>query len=109
MTRYGMNPARRKKTAYQPSRVTAALMSYIPNLEGYFSHRLDVLKLSLESLRSSLEGNADLMVLDNGSCREVREYLAGQLAAGRIDYLIHSRRNLGVIGGFKILFNAVPM
>ncbi len=108
MTRYGMNPARSKSTAYRPSRVTAAVMSYIPNLEGYFSHRLDVLKLSLESLIVSLGGGTDIMVMNNGSCQEVREYLDGQLEAGRIDYLIHSSRNLGVIGGFKILFNAAP-
>jgi glycosyltransferase involved in cell wall biosynthesis len=83
-------------------------MSYIPNLEGYFSHRMDVLKLSLESLIATVGGTTDIMVMNNGSCREVREYLDGQLEAGRIDYLIHSSRNLGVIGGFKILFNAAP-
>ena len=83
-------------------------MSYIPNLEGYFSHRMDVLKLSLESLIATVGGATDIMVMNNGSCREVRDYLDGQLEAGRIDYLIHSTRNLGVIGGFKILFNAAP-
>lgn len=108
MTRLGMNPARNKSTSYAPSRVTAAMMTYIPNLEGYFAHRLDVLKLSLESLIESVDGQTDIMVLNNGSCIEVREYLDHQLKIGKIDYLIHSRRNLGVIGGFKILFNAVP-
>ena len=84
------------------------MMTYIPNLEGYFTHRLDVLKLSLESLIHSLDGQTDIMVMNNGSCAKVREYLDHQLASGRIDYLIHSRRNLGVIGGFKVLFNAIP-
>lgn len=108
MTRYGMNPAREKNTSYKPSRVTAAVMTYIPNLEGYFTHRLDVLKLCLDSLISSAGSQVDIMVLNNGSCQEVRGYLDLQLEQGRIDYLIHSRQNLGVIGGFKILFNAVP-
>jgi glycosyltransferase involved in cell wall biosynthesis len=108
MARYGMNPARNKRISYQPSRVTAALMCYIPNLEGYFSHRLDVLKLSLESLIKTVGATADILIMDNGSCREVRAYLESQLASGRIDYLIHSSRNLGVIGGFKVLFNAAP-
>lgn len=108
MTRYGMNPARDKTTAYQPSRVTAAVMSYIPNLEGYFTHRLDVLKMCLESLIATLDGKADIMVMNNGSCPEVRDYLVQQLDAGRIDALIHSARNLGVIGGFKVLFHAAP-
>jgi len=108
MTRFGMNPARNKNISYSPSRVTAAMMTYIPNLEGYFTHRLDVLKLSLDSLIQSVAGQTDIAVLNNGSCTEVREYLDRQLESGRIGYLIHSRRNLGVIGGFKILFNAVP-
>lgn len=108
MTRLGMNPARNKNITYSPSRVTAAMMTYIPNLEGYFTHRLDVLKLSLSSLIESTSGQTDIVILNNGSCPEVREFLDNQLESGRIDYLIHSRRNLGVIGGFKILFNAVP-
>jgi len=108
MTRFGMNPARNKNISYSPSRVTAAMMTYIPNLEGYFMHRLEVLKLSLDSLIHSVAGQTDIMILNNGSCSQVREYLDRQLESGKINYLIHSRRNLGVIGGFKILFNAAP-
>ena len=108
MTRFGMNPARNKSISYVPSRVTAAMVTYIPNLEGYFAHRMDVLKLSLESLIHSLDGECDIMILNNGSCYEVREYLESQLQNNRIDYLIHSQRNLGVIGAFKVLFYAVP-
>jgi len=108
MARFGMNPARNKYTSYSPSRVTAAMMTYIPNLEGYFNFKMDVLKLSLESLIHSLNGQMDIVVMNNGSCGLVREYLDQQLDNGRIDYLIHSRRNLGVIGGFKVLFNSVP-
>lgn len=103
-----MNPARNKSISYVPSRVTAAMVTYIPNLEGYFAHRLDVLKLSLESLIHSLDGERDIMILNNGSCQEVNEYLESQLQNGRIDYVIHSQRNLGVIGAFKVLFNAIP-
>jgi hypothetical protein len=103
-----MNPARNKSISYKPSRVTAAMVSYIPNLEGYFQHRLDVLKLSLESLIQSLDQTCDIMIFNNGSCHEVVEYLDNQLRAGKINYLIHSRINLGVIGAFKVLFNAAP-
>lgn len=108
MTRYGMNPARKENINYTPSKVTAAMVTYIPSLEGYFAHRLDVLKLSLESLIHSLDQQCDIMILNNGSCDQVSDYLESQLTAGRIDYVIHSQRNLGVIGGFKVLFNAIP-
>jgi glycosyltransferase involved in cell wall biosynthesis len=108
VTRFGMNPARNKNISYSPSRVTAAMMTYIPNLEGYFTYRLDVLKLALDSLIQSVDQQTDIMVMNNGSCAQVHEYLDHQLESGRIGYLIHSRRNLGVIGGLRILFNAVP-
>jgi glycosyltransferase involved in cell wall biosynthesis len=108
MTRFGMNPARNKTISYAPSRVTAAMVSYIPNLEGYFQHRLEVLRLSLESLIQSLDQTCDIMIFNNGSCQEVVDYLETQLRSGRINYLIHSQINLGVIGAFKVLFNAAP-
>lgn len=108
MARYGMNPARRQNSTYKPARVTAAVVTYIPSLEGYFSQRLEVLKVCLASLRQTLDSDCDIAVLNNGSCQEVREYLGSLLEASRIDYLLHSRRNLGVIGAFKILFSAVP-
>jgi hypothetical protein len=103
-----MNPARNKTISYVPSRVTAAMVTYIPNLEGYFQHRLDVLKLSLESLIHSLNQECDIMILNNGSCQEVVDYLESQMQSGRVDYVIHSQINLGVIGAFKVLFNAIP-
>ena len=108
MTRFGMNPARNKTISYTPSRVTAAMVSYIPNLEGYFQHRLDVLRLSLESLIKSLDTTCDIMIFNNGSCQEVVNFLETQLQSGKINYLIHSQINLGVIGAFKVLFNAAP-
>ncbi len=108
MTRFGMNPARNKNISYKPSRVTAAMMTYIPNLEGYFTHRLDVLKLSLDSLIHSVGQQCDIMILNNGCCELVSEYLESLLFSERIDYVIHSQRNLGVIGGLKVLFHAVP-
>ena len=103
-----MNPARDKSISYRPSRVTAAVVTYIPNLEGYFAHRLEVLKLCLTSLIATMEPAGDIMVLNNGSCRQVREYLESLLESGNISYLVHAEKNLGVIGGFRILFNAAP-
>ena len=108
MTRFGINPARNKNISYKPSRVTAAMMTYIPNLEGYFTHRLDVLKLALESLIHSVDQRCDILILNNGSCELVSEYLESLLDSESVDYVIRSRRNLGVIGGFKLLFHAVP-
>ena len=108
MTRIGYNPAKKKSTAYRPAEVTAATVTFIPSLAGYFSKRLETLKLTLASIRAHTELPVNLMVFDNGSCAEVKEYLDQELSRERIDYLIHSGRNLGVIGAFKILFRAAP-
>ncbi len=45
MTRIGINPARGKVTDRLPAPVTAAMVTYLPNLAGYFEQRLEVLKL----------------------------------------------------------------
>jgi glycosyltransferase involved in cell wall biosynthesis len=108
MSRIGYNPAKKKSTSYRPAEITAATVTFIPSLAGYFSQRLETLKLTLASIRAHTEAPFNLMVFDNGSCPEVKEYLDQELSQGRIDFLIHSRRNLGVIGAFKVLFKAAP-
>jgi hypothetical protein len=103
-----MNPARDRVSDYQPARVTAVIIVYIPYLTGYFQHRLEVLKASLASLFKHTEAPYDLLIFDNGSCDEVKAYLRGVLAAGRVHYLIESEQNIGKIGAFKLAFGAAP-
>ena len=50
MTRIGMNPARNRISDYRPARVTVAMIVYLPHLNGYFQNRLDVVRLSFETL-----------------------------------------------------------
>lgn len=108
MARLGVNPARGKTTTYQPAAVTVAILTYIPHLDGYFRHRLDVLKLVFTSLLKNTAYPHDVFVFDNGSCPEVVDYLRTLRDSGGVDYLYLSRRNLGKIGAFKILSHAVP-
>lgn len=108
MARIGINPARGKQTAYRPAKVTVAVLTYIPHLEGYFRQRLDVLKLTLASLAAHTQTPHDLLVFDNGSCEPVVDYLRSLRDAETIDYLLLSSRNLGKIGAFKVLFNTAP-
>ncbi len=108
MPRVGMNPSRHQVTDYHPARVTVAMLTHMPNFSGYFSHRFDALRLSLESLIANTTQPYDLMVFDNGSCAEVVNYLTGLRDAGKIHYLILSSRNIGKIGAFQIMFRAAP-
>jgi glycosyltransferase involved in cell wall biosynthesis len=108
MTRIGMNPARNRISDYRPARVTVAVLVYIPYLSGYFEHRLEVLKLCLMSIQKHTEIPYDLLVFDNGSCAEVKTYLRDLQEAGTVRYLLTSSDNVGKIGAFKIMFEAVP-
>ncbi len=108
MTRLGVSPTRGKPSNYQPAQVTAAVLTFIPEMEGYYRHRLDVLRVCLESLLHNTEGDFDLLVFDNGSCPEVVDYLRGLNQAGKIDILMLSSRNIGQIGALKAVFSAAP-
>lgn len=108
MARIGINPARGKLSEYTPAQVSIAAVTYVPHLEGYFQQRLQILKLTFASLAASTNMLHDLLVFDNGSCREVVDYLLSLREQGVIDYLILSKENIGKIGAFSILFRASP-
>lgn len=108
MTRIGINPARGKYSDYRPARVTTAILTYVPSLEGYFSERLEVLKLVFASLKMHTHLATDVLVFDNGSCPQAIDFLESLKAAGEIDFLLQSRQNIGKIGALKILFEAAP-
>jgi glycosyltransferase involved in cell wall biosynthesis len=108
MTRIGINPARGKVTDRLPVPVTVAVLTYLPNLAGYFEQRMEVLKLVLASLNAHTTSEHELYVFDNGSCESVVDYLVGLRNAGQIDCLMLSQRNLGKIDALRILFSAAP-
>lgn len=108
MARYGVSPTRSEVSDFRPAKVTAAVLVYLPQSEGYYRHRLDVLRLCLDSLIQTSAGECDLLVFDNGSSPEVVNYLRSLHEAGRIDILMLSARNLGKIGALQLMFNASP-
>ncbi len=106
--RIGQNPAKFVQNVSRPERITAAVLSYIPFLSGYYAEALDVLKACLSSLRNSPGLPFDLMVFDNGSCRETRDFLIGEREAGRVQYLLLSDRNVGKGGAWNVIFAGAP-
>ncbi|RME91411.1 MAG: glycosyltransferase family 2 protein [Anaerolineae bacterium] len=106
--RKGQNPAKFVKSVAKPERITVAVLSYIPFLSGFYAESLDVLKVCLNSLREGADLPFDLLVFDNGSCEEAREYLVAEKEAGRIQYLILSEKNLGKGGAWNIIFGGAP-
>jgi len=106
--RKGQNPAKFIKDVAHPQRITAALLNYIPFLSGFYTETLDVLKVCLESMRKEAGLPFDLMVFDNGSCPEVRDYLIREKDDGRIQYLILAEKNMGKGGAWNIMLAGAP-
>lgn len=106
--RKGQNPAKFVNQVVKPERITVALLNYIPFLSGFYKEALDVLKLSLNSMRSEAGLPFDLLVFDNGSCEEVRDYLVGEKEEGRVQYLILSEKNLGKGGAWNMMLAGAP-
>ncbi|MFH1184378.1 MAG: glycosyltransferase family 2 protein [Chloroflexota bacterium] len=106
--RIGQNPAKFVNTVDHPQRITAAVLSYIPFLSGFYAEALDVLRACMDSMRADAGLPFDTMVFDNGSCREVREFLVAEEEAGRIQYLVLSEHNTGKGGAWNLMFGGAP-
>src|SRR5215213_4891944 len=106
--RKGQNPAKFVKDVPRPERITVALLNYIPFLSGFYAETLDVLKVSLESMRKDAGLPFDLMVFDNGSCPEVREFLVKEKDEGRLQYLILAEKNMGKGGAWNVMLAGAP-
>src|SRR5215212_2083375 len=106
--RKGQNPAKFVKDVAHPQRITAALLNYIPFLSGFYAETLDVLKVCMESIRKDAGLPFDLMVFDNGSCPEVRDFLVKEKEEGRIQYLILSEKNMGKGGAWNVMLAGAP-
>src|SRR6266487_2636597 len=106
--RKGQNPAKFVKDVPRPERITAALLNYIPFLSGFYAETLDVLKVCMESMRKDAGLPFDLMVFDNGSCAEVRDFLVREKEDGRIQYLILAEKNMGKGGAWNVMLAGAP-
>lgn len=106
--RVGQNPAKFVSEVAQPAKITVAVITYIPFLGGYYSESLDVLKVCLGSIWQNTDLPYDLLVFDNASCPEVRQYLQEVHEQGKIQYLWLSDKNIGKAGAWNIIFGGAP-
>jgi glycosyltransferase involved in cell wall biosynthesis len=106
--RIGQNPAKFIGKVAQPERITVAVLNYIPFQAGFYAELLDVLKANLSSLHDNAGMPFDLLVFDNGSCEEVKEYLQKEYDSGSIQFLFLSQKNLGKGGAWNIIFGGAP-
>ena len=108
MTRIGQNPAKFVKEVAKPARITVAVLNYIPFLSGFYAEMDQVLKANLESIYATEDVDFDLMVFDNGSCDEIKQYLLKEQKEGKIQYLLFSEKNLGKGGAWNMILEGAP-
>lgn len=106
--RQGQNPAKRMTSVPKPKKVTVAILNYIPFQSGFYANMLDVLKTCLGSIWANTDVDYDLLVFDNGSCAEVKDYLVEMQTQGKIQYLILSDKNIGKGGAWNIILAGAP-
>jgi glycosyltransferase involved in cell wall biosynthesis len=106
--RVGRNPAKAGIPAYSPRPLGVALLVYIPDQQGYFTNALEIFKIQVESLYKATPQAFDLLVFDNGSCPPVVEALQQLQAAGRVDWLVLSRHNMGKAGAWNWILSSMP-
>ncbi len=106
--RVGQNPAKFVGEVAQPAKITVAVITYIPFLGGYYAESLEVLKVCLGSIWQNTDLPYDLLLFDNASCAEVRQYLQEVHEQGKIQFLWLSDKNIGKAGAWNILFAGAP-
>jgi hypothetical protein len=106
--RMGKNPSKTGVPAYVPKHLGIALLVYIPMMEGYFKHSLEILNFQIASLHQNIKQAVDILVFDNGSCSQVVEALRNHFHTGTIDWLVLSHHNLGKVGAWNWIFGSMP-
>ncbi|PHS09000.1 MAG: hypothetical protein COA88_05710 [Kordia sp.] len=105
--RIGSNPAKKDKVEIDNTYHRIVIPVYIPNLNDFFKESLEVLKLCLESLYTTVHSNTRISIASNGCCKEVNDYLAVEFEANRIDELYQIKSGIGKINSLYKIINSV--
>lgn len=92
----------------KPADVLVVVVVYIPHLMGYFTNRLSVLRLCLESLLKHTPKEAEFLIFDNGSCAETETFLIDLVRRGDIRYLYRCHFNIGKLATMRLIFQLSP-
>jgi hypothetical protein len=95
--RFGSNPQKKEKKITLTTHHRIVIVVYIPNEEGFYKDSFDVFKLCLDSLVFTINSNAAITVVNNGSHKKVSDFLNIYLAEKKIDTLISHNTNIGKI------------
>ena len=108
MSRIGQNPFKWIEIGDIPKKITIVTVVYLPELSGFWKKNLDVLRKFFNSLSTNTIPEFDLMVLDNGSCKDVKQFLQKKQSEDKIQFLSFSAYNLRKLGAMNYLFASAP-
>lgn len=109
MARLGKSPQREALNQRKPRRITLCMITHIPHVAGYYKDRMNITELSLNSMITNAGENRifDVVVLDQNSCSEWKQKLAGWHQSGWITNVHFMGYNMGKLEGLRFLFNSV--
>lgn len=93
--RIGMNPQKQEKKIALQFQHRVIILVYVPEKEGYYQNIFEVFKLCLESAITTINEKCAITVVNNGSKKEVVEYINQKYANKEIDSVIHHNINIG--------------
>lgn len=88
--RVGFNPNKDKELLQSDFFHQIIIPVYIPHLEEYFKDSFNVLKLCLESLFKTTHDKTYFTIVNNGSCKEVVDYLNVLHQQEKLHEIIHT-------------------
>lgn len=97
--RIGYNDTKDASSSIVLRRHRVIMPVYIPHLQGYYQHLLEVLRMTLESLRTTAAERIRVTVVANASCTEALDRLRAHVDEGWVDQLIINNENWGRIDG----------
>jgi glycosyltransferase involved in cell wall biosynthesis len=101
--RIGNNPNRNNgANSYTPIILTC--VTHLPNLTGYHERRLKVVQTCLETMRDNAQMETTVIVWDNGSCREFRDWLQFEYKPD----MVMLSENIGKTAARASLFRMLP-
>lgn len=88
--RIGYNPHKDKLKPKSDYFHQVVIPVYIPNSEGYFKDSLQILKYCLESLFKTCHSKTFISLINNGSSKEVAEYINKLFEEGYVHEIVHT-------------------
>lgn len=102
--RVGNNPLKNNAVAASILPVAICAVTHLPNLQGYHARRLEIVQVSLLSMRKFAGMDASIVIWDNGSCEELTDWIEQEY---KPDIFIRSI-NMGKATARTALFRMMP-